>query len=206
MKNLPPLYQTQLENQLSSSQLLFFSLIINVLQDMKSVSLEKLAAALPLPILFESRRKKIQRFLSLPTFQIEKLWFGIIKDWIAAVFTSNQTLYAVIDRTSWGCINLMMISIVYDHRAIPIYWELLPTLGSSNLTQQKRVFTKVLPLFRLNKTVILGDREFCSALLANWLREKNLYFCLRLKKSEYIQAKTDFWYQLSDIRSAIPRR
>lgn len=43
-------------------------------------------------------------------------------------------------------------------------------------------------------------REFCSAQLANWLREKNLYFCLRLKKSEYIQAKTDFWYQLSDIR------
>jgi hypothetical protein len=112
---------------------------------------------------------------------------GIIKDWIAQEFTSNQTLYAVIDRTSWGCINLMMISIVYDKRAIPIYWELLPTLGSSNLTQQKRFFTKVLPLFSLNKTVILGDREFCSALLANWLMKKNLYFCLRLKKSEYIQ-------------------
>ena len=126
MKILPLLYQTHLENQLSSSQLIFFSLIINVLQDMKSVSLEKLAAALPLPILFESRRKKMQRFLSLPIFQLEKVWFVIIKEWIARKFNSNQTMYAVIDRTSWGGINLMMISIVYDKRAIPIYWELLP--------------------------------------------------------------------------------
>lgn len=93
-----------------------------------------------------------------------------------------------------------MISIVYDKRAMTIYWELLPTLGSSNLAQQKRVFTKVLPLFNLNKTVILGDREFCSGGLANWLREKSLYFCLRLKKSEYIQIKTQFWYQLSEIK------
>lgn len=200
MKFLPPLYQTHLENQLSSSQLLFFSLIINVLQDLKSVNLEKLATTLPLPILFESRRKKLQRFLSLPIFQIENLWFGIIKEWLAEKFTSNQTIYAVIDRTSWGCINLMMISIVYDKRAIPIYWELLPKLGSSSFTEQTNFLTKVLPLLTINKTVVLGDREFCSALLANWLREKNLYFCLRLKKSEYIQAKTEFWYRLSDIR------
>lgn len=138
--------------------------------------------------------------MSLPIFQIEKLWFVIIKDWLAAVFTANQTIYAVIDRTSWGCINLMMISIVYDKRAIPIYWELLPKLGISSFGEQTKFFTKVLPLLTVNKTVVLGDREFCSAQLANWLTEKNLYFCLRLKKSEYIQAKTDFWYQLSDIR------
>jgi hypothetical protein len=178
----------------------------------KSVSLEKLAttlppfpwrfppgavAASPLPILFESRRKKLQRFLSLPIFQVEKLWFAIIKSWLAAVFTSNQTIYAVIDRTSWGCINLMMISIVYDKRAIPIYWELLPKLGSSSLTEQTNFLTKVLPLLTTNKTVVLGDREFCSALLANWLRQKNLYFCLRLKKSEYIQVQGLFWYQFA---------
>ena len=38
------------------------------------------------------------------------------------------------------------------------------------------------------------------ALFFGFGSQKNLYFCLRLKKSEYIQAKTDFWYQLSDIR------
>ena len=72
--------------------------------------------------------------------------------------------------------------------------------GSSNLTEQTNFLAKVLALLPVNKTVILGDREFCSAQLANWLRQNNLYFCLRLKKSEYIQIKTQFWYQLSEIR------
>ncbi|WP_445243701.1 MULTISPECIES: transposase [unclassified Microcoleus] len=30
---------------------------------------------------------------------------------------------------------------------------------------------------------MLGDREFCSVTLANWLREKKVDFCLRLKKN-----------------------
>lgn len=94
----------------------------------------------------------------------------------------------------------MIISIVYDKQAIPIYWELLPKLVRSSFAEQTKFITKVLPLLTTNKTVVLGDREFCSPLLANWLRENNLYFCLRWKKSEYIQIKTQFWYQLSEIK------
>lgn len=58
LKILPLLYQTHLENQLNSSELLFLTLMINILQDIKEVSLEKIATALPIPMLFESRRKK----------------------------------------------------------------------------------------------------------------------------------------------------
>lgn len=196
---LPPLYQIHLENQLNNCQLLLFSLMINVLQDIKSVSIEKLATALPIPILFSSRRKKIQRFLSLPIFQVEKLWFPLIKDWLTQDFTENQAIYVVIDRTSWGCINLIMVSVIYDSRSIPVYFELLPKLGSSNLMEQQKIFTKVLPLFTKYKTVILGDREFCSIQLANWLSEQKVYFCLRLKKSEFIQTEDCIWLQLDAL-------
>ena len=72
-KMLLPLYQTHLENQLESSELLFVELMINVLQNIKEVSLEKIATVLPVPILFESRRKKVQRFLSLPSLNIKTL-------------------------------------------------------------------------------------------------------------------------------------
>jgi len=70
----------------------------------------------------------------------------------------------------------MMIRIVYDKRAIPISWGLLSKLGSSSLAEQTKFLTKVLPLLTINKTVGLGDREFCLALLANWLREKTYIF------------------------------
>jgi hypothetical protein len=57
---LPSLYQTHLENQLKPTELLFLNLLFNIVQAFKEVSIEKIATALPLPILFESRRKKIQ--------------------------------------------------------------------------------------------------------------------------------------------------
>ena len=89
---LPLLYQTHLESQLEDYLLLFFNLLINVLQNIKQVSLEKIANALPIPILFESRRKKVQRFLSLSILNVEKLWFLLITTWLAQNFTPNQLI------------------------------------------------------------------------------------------------------------------
>ncbi|MBH8554188.1 hypothetical protein I8751_17815 [Nostocaceae cyanobacterium CENA357] len=141
-----------------------------------------MATALPIPILFESRRKKIQRFLSLNYINVEEIWFPIVKSWLEIYFPLAEVVYVVIDRTNWGCINLLMISVVWDKRSIPIYFELLDKLGSSNFDEQKAVFNKALPIFNNYETVVLADREFCSVKLANWLTEKKVNFCLRLKK------------------------
>lgn len=196
---LPSLYQTHLENQLKPSELLFFNLLINIVQVLKEVSIEKIATALPLPILFESRRKKVQRFLSLPTLDLKNLWFPLIQNWLAQNFSEKQPIYLVIDRTIWQRQNLIMISVIYDKRAIPIYFELLPKLGSSNLTEQKRLFSQVLPLFKKYKTIVLGDREFCSVKLANWLRGEEVEFCVRLKKNENIEIETGIWQELDEL-------
>lgn len=198
-KMLPLLYQTHLENQLNSSELLFLTLMINILQDIKEISLEKIATALPIPILFESRRKKIQRFLSLPIFNIEDLWFPIIKNWGSQNFSANQTIHLVIDRTIWERKNLIMLSIIYEQRTIPIYFEFLSKLGSSNFTEQISVISKVLPLFKTEQILILGDREFCSVKLANWLTEQEVQFCLRLKKNEFIARENEEWSELNAL-------
>ncbi len=55
-------------------------------------------------------------------------------------------------------------------RAIPLYWCLLPKLGSSNLQEQTLALEQVLPLFKEYKVIVLDDgvppspvlREFCS--------------------------------------------
>ena len=62
----------------------------------------------------------------------------------------------------WGCINLFMVSLIWEGRAIPLYWSLLPKLGSSNFEEQTRNLQQVLPLFSEYKVIVLGDREFCS--------------------------------------------
>lgn len=199
MQMIPIFYQNHLENQLERSQYLLLTILVNVVQSVHRVSIEALATALPLPILFESRRRKIQRFLSIPSLKIETIWLPIINQWLADNFPLDCVLYVVIDRTSWGRINLLMISLVYDSRTIPVYFGLLPKLGSSNLEEQKTFFSHVLPLFKDYKVVVLGDREFCSVQLASWLRDQNVYFSLRLRKSEFVLIETEIWVQLKNL-------
>ncbi|MCL1475791.1 hypothetical protein LAY57_34800 [Argonema antarcticum A004/B2] len=47
--------------------------------------------------------------------------------------------YTAIDRTQWGLINLIVVSLIYEKRAIPIYFEILPKLGNTNSSKQIEV-------------------------------------------------------------------
>jgi len=76
-------------------------------------------------------------------------------------------------------------------RAIPIYFELLSKLGSSNFAA-KAALMKVLPLFKEYKIVVWATENFVLVTLANWLRGEKAYFCLRLKKSEFVQVEGEF--------------
>ncbi len=196
---LPEFYQNHLKSQLSLSELILIKILLTILQSIKKVSLESLANALPIPIKFESRRKRLQRFLSLPNLTIHKIWLPIVKTWLEKYFTDEKIIYLVIDRTNWCRTNLMMISVVWDKRTFPIYFELLPKLGSSNIIEQQTILSKVLVIFQTYKVCVLGDREFCSVKLANWLRERNVYFCLRLKKNEFIEYQHDIWVELQSL-------
>jgi hypothetical protein len=51
--------------------------MVQLLQSLRRVKLESLVTKLPLPILAESRRRKLQRVLSLPQLQLELLGFPI---------------------------------------------------------------------------------------------------------------------------------
>ena len=58
-------YEKILRNELNYSTYLLLTLVVASLQLLKQVKLEVLAESLPLPILLESRRKKLRRFLRL---------------------------------------------------------------------------------------------------------------------------------------------
>ena len=199
MKMLPPFYQTYLKSQLSLAEYLFLQILINLLQVSKQVKLETLATVLPIPITFESRRKRIQRFLSLPSLTIEKIWLPLVATRLSIYWQAEKMIYLVIDRTAWGRGNLFVVSVVWDKRAFPVYFELLPKLGSSNLGEQQAVLKRVFPVFKGYKVCVLGDREFCSVALANWLREEDASFCLRLKKSHQVELKPKLWSQLDNL-------
>ena len=82
MTILPQSYQSHLKSHLNRSEYLILTILINLLQSIKKVSLESLANAFPLPITFEGRRRKIQRFLSIPNLSLSILLFTVKEKFI----------------------------------------------------------------------------------------------------------------------------
>ena len=191
-------YQNLIRNELGHATYLFLTLLVASLQVLKQVKLERLAEALPLPILFESRRKKLQRFLKLEVLNIETLWFPCVITLLDEFFIPRERLYVAIDRTSWGCINILMVSLIYEHRAWPIYWDFLDKKGSSHLAEQQAVLSPSLELLSDYVPVVLGDREFCSPKLGKWLGEQGAYFCLRQKCNTNVRSADGIYQELRE--------
>ncbi len=120
LQMFPLLYQKHLKNQLKYRNLILLKILVILLQSIKRVSVEKLANALPLGIKFESRRKRLQRFLSLKTLNFETIWFPIIASLIEIYCDRDELIYIAIDRTNWSKINLLVTSLIWNKRAFPI--------------------------------------------------------------------------------------
>lgn len=92
-----------------------------------------------------------------------------------------------------------MLSIILHQRAIPLTWQFLSNKGNSNLAQQQALIQTILPLLEGYKVTVLGEREFCSIALAQWLKNKGFSMCLRLRRSEYIRRQDEFTHQLQQL-------
>jgi hypothetical protein len=198
-KMLPELYLTSLDSQLSASQLLTLEMLVWLLQFHKQVRIERLAACLPLPILYESRRRHVQRFLILPQLSIPLLWFPLIKSILLTQIRPGTQVIVPLDRTQWKQKNLFVVSVIWDKRAWPIYWQFLEHQGSSNLAQQQALLRPVLRLLKGYEIVVVGDREFRSVELAYWLKQKKVYFALRQKQGNYIKLRGQDYQKLSEL-------
>jgi hypothetical protein len=92
-------FETHLNRYLKPTQFQTLSILIGLLNQYKQVKIETLATYFPLPILFESRRRHIQRFLVLTGLSITLIWFPIILTIIHQQIPYNFPLIIALDRT-----------------------------------------------------------------------------------------------------------
>jgi hypothetical protein len=196
---LPSFYQTHLQKYLSDSQLLTLNLLVALLQTYKQVRIERLAATLPIPIKQNSRRRHLQRFLTLNRLSVVLLWFPIIQEIVKLKICPGNQLIIAIDRTQWPNNNLFMASVIIQKRAFPVFWLMLNKKGSSNFREQQTLLRPVIRLFKSFKIVIVGDREFHSVELAQWLQSQKCYFALRQKKETTFRKKRASFQALSTL-------
>ena len=90
----------------------------------------------------------------------------------------------ILDRTQWQNTNILMISLAWKKRTLPIYWKILTHKRASNSTEQKAVICPVIRLLKGQKIMITADREFHRIFLSHWLKKyqrQDVYFVLRQK-------------------------
>jgi hypothetical protein len=100
-------------------------------------------------------------------------------------------IHLAIDRTKWQNNNILIVSMIWNRRAVPIYWKILAKQGNSTLESQQAVLQPVFNELSNYQLIVLGDREFCSVVLANWLSDENIDFCLRLKKNVCMETEQE---------------
>lgn len=154
---------------------------------------------MPLPILFESRRRHLQRFLILSQRAVALIWLPLIKGIIRTQIKLENQAIVTLDRTQWRTNNLLVVSVIWSKRAWPIYWQMIPKKGNSNLAQQKALLRPVLLLLKSYQVVVVGDREFHSIKLADWLEQQKVNFALRQKKTTYIKTMGHDYQRLSKL-------
>ncbi|MBC8124077.1 MAG: IS4 family transposase [Gemmatimonadaceae bacterium] len=184
---MPQFYQTFFTHLLSPKQYILLCLIIRTLQTHKHLCAGKLSQALPLPITADSRKRALQRFLTLDILNVFEAWFPVVLYLLNTYFPPRCTLKLALDRTTWWHYNVLSVVLVWDRHALPLNWTLLDHTGNSDFEDQQLLLSPVLCLLSEYRIVLLGDREFCSVKLADWLRSREVGFCLRLKVSEHIQ-------------------
>ena len=164
----------------------------------------------------KSRIRNLQRFLILPPLNVKLLWFPLLKYWIRQVengtalncqqrrhlkkLKSKQGGFWIvaIDRTQWKNHNVFMASLIWGTHALPLYFVEVGHKGNSDLVCQTRLIKQVLRLFKSKKypVLILGDREFHSPKLAQWLDARDVSFCLRQRKSLHVKTQNESEYEI----------
>jgi hypothetical protein len=93
--------------------------------------------------------------------------------------------------------DVFLIAVIWKKRALPIYWQLLDKKGAINLAEQKAIIRPVLLLLKKYELVIIGDREFHSVKLADWLKKKGkkqkVFFAFRQKQgTNFKKGRSDY--------------
>ena len=119
-----------------------------------------------------------------------RLWLDILRFTFELLRLKSD--YLILDGTSWKrgerWYHYLVICIVYQSVAIPIYWLDLRKHGMSNIKERKYLMKKVLKSFNITNKTLIADREYIGIDWFKYLIDSDLNFVIRLKKNVYHDA------------------
>lgn len=95
----------------------------------------------------------------------------------------------VLDGTSWRVgeaeIHYLVLGVLVNKVAVPIYWVQLGKIGASSQEERRAMFEKALQVFDLKGMTLLADREYVGKSWFKFLKTNNINFVIRLKHGDY---------------------
>ena len=161
----------------------FVWLMIGIYQS-QSVYLSKVAGKIPGPAKLVSTARRLSRFLDNPAIRVREWYEPIARQWMQAQWQCLREIRLIVDGTKVGFGHqLLMVSLAYRKRAIPIAWTWVKHVrGHSSAYKQLALLNYVRILLPVGAAVFLvGDCEFGSVEVLKWLDQWHWFFVLRQK-------------------------
>jgi hypothetical protein len=171
----PKQRKTQVQN--------FVWLVVGIFHS-HSVSLSKIAGKVMSTAKNVSTVRRLSRFLASPAVDARSWYRSIAKAWLLSQFQQVGEIRLIVDGTKIGFGHqLLMVSLAYRRRAVPIAWSWIRYVrGHSSGKQQVSLLKYVGSLIPQNAPVFLvGDSEFGSIAVLRQLEGWRWFFALRQK-------------------------
>jgi len=158
----------------------------------RSVYLSRIAGKIPGSAKLLSITRRLSRLLDNPAIRVREWYEPIARQWLETQWRCVQEVHLIVDGTKVGFGHqLLMVSLAYRKRAIPIAWTWVKYVrGHSSAHKQIALLNYVRKLLPVGAAIFLvGDCEFGSVEVLKWLDQWHWLYVLRQKSDTCVWLK-----------------
>jgi hypothetical protein len=158
--------------QVRASQLDTLAVVLVGITQSVSAQLSAIARAMPLDTTQDAKEQRLRRLLDNERITQADHYQPIAQAALSGL--KGQRVNLLIDRVLLrDHHNILVVSIGFRRRSIPLAWKALDHRGASGLIDQQDLLTQALALLPEGVRVMVhGDSEFRNQALFHWLREQ----------------------------------
>ncbi len=171
----------------------------------RSVHLSKIANKTPTKATLPSATRRLSRLLENAAIRVRDWYEPIARSLLEGAAQGGGEIRLIVDGSKVGFEHqLLMVSLAYRRRAIPIAWSWVRSeKGHSSSYKQRALLgyvRRLVPNNGATRVLVVGDSEFGSVAVMKQLEEWGFYYVLRQRGSHLMcQEPQQQWRALGDL-------
>jgi len=174
-----------------TSQLDTLAVVVVGITQSISAQLGKIARAMPLDTTQYAKEQRLRRFLDNERITQADHYQPLVR--AALTGLKGQKVQLLIDRVLLqDRHNLLVVSVGFRRRSLPLAWKALDHRGKSSLADQQDLLSQALAtLPERVRVTVHGDSEFRARELFTWLRDRHCDAMLGVYGNTYVSMTAD---------------